>query len=216
MLNQFSMNPPAQLSAEQSDHLVPRVVDVDLHGAARVGGLVAGNCAQDVGVPDPARHGLRTERIEPIYVRQREVDLTDDPFIACQFRQAPMEGPIRAEDGGELGVGIILRGKQATQLGDLLGGCGLGHLLCRKTLQHLAILVHVNDVADGNGSDQKALAPNAREPLILHEAGAGLPHRSAAGSASLGQVRFGKKLSGRQLRRDQPVPQDAIDAFYFP
>ena len=51
--------------------------------------------------------------------------------------------------------------------------------------------------------------------MILHQASAGFAHRGAAGSTSLGEIGLGEKLAGRQLGRDQPVTQDAVNTLDF-
>ena len=115
----------------------------------------------------------------------------------------------------QAGCGVFLRRDNRGQFLELVVAGGLGQLFRCVAFQQLAVVVHVHDVAHRNGRHHEAFPANPGQPVVLHQAGAGFPHRGSAGAASLGQIGFGEELARRKLGRDQPLAQDAVDTLHF-
>ena len=113
------------------------------------------------------------------------------------------------------GARVCLRRNDRNQLLDLIVTGGLRQFFRRVTFQQLAVFIEIHDVADRNGRNHEALAANPGQPVILHQAGARFADRGAAGSASLGKICFGEELARRQLGRDQPIAQNAVNTLDF-
>jgi len=69
-------------SAKQFNHLVSRVVDVNLHRLTSLCRLPCLDGSKNVGMSDPARYGLSAKGIETSHIVERQIELIGHPLVA--------------------------------------------------------------------------------------------------------------------------------------
>ena len=108
------------LSTKQLDHLVPRIVDVNLHRLAGFFGLACLDGLKNVGMSNPSRYGLCAKGIEASYIVERQINLSDYPLVAGEFGQPPVKLCIGPKNIRQDCTRVVFRDNDRTQFLDLL------------------------------------------------------------------------------------------------
>ena len=186
-----------------------------LHRVSGLGRFAPLNRSQNLSMADPTWNCLGTKRIQTSHVPEGKVQLSNHTLITRHFRKPSMKGLVCAQYLFQAGGCVAFRRDDRSQLFYLLMARRLGQLFGRIALQKRAVVIQIHNVTHRNGRDHKSLTPNACQPMILHQPGAGFAHRRPAGSTSFRKVGFGKELPWRKLGGNEPIPQDPVHALDF-
>ncbi len=202
-------------SEKDPKHTISGTVNVLSHGLMGRFRIMSFQSDQDVTMGDPFCIAPSRKNIQTLYIFQHEDQLIVYALVLRQSTDAAMKGIVRFDHLAHLGARLVFDGNNTLQGFDVFGGNGVCRTFRGEAFQQLPILVSLNDVLNGNRTDDIALVLDLGEPFFFSEPIAGLSDRCPARLALRRDFDFRKKVTRTKAAIQNPALEEPVHSIYF-